>query len=227
MAPLPTRTSRVPALIAGFKRYLGAYTRKPAFTRTGQLEYHLETIGLRRQLGSAAAAVLDEDFVRSLYRTLQAWGIGARASNLVSENEFAARLQARKEDFAALEASTIDDPKVNPSRMGERLWRIIESLEIVHNNAKIVPGSKALHHILPELVVPIDRAWTQQFFRWHNPEFQYGQPACFAHAFSAFVEIARKANPQQYVGSGWNSSRTKVIDNALIGMLSEEKSLAS
>lgn len=225
MAPLATRASRVPRLIAGFKRYLDAYTRKPAFIRAGQLEYHLETLALRRQLGSAVAAVSDEGFVRSLYRTLQAWGIGVRASKLVPEIEFAARLQAKKEDFAALEAFTIDDPGLAPSRMGERLWRIIETLEIVHNNSKIVPGSKTLHHILPDLVVPIDRAWTQKFFRWHDPEFQYEQAACFAHAFSAFVEIARKVSPQQYVGGGWNSSRTKVIDNALIGMLSEEKSL--
>ena len=227
MALLPTRTSRVPALIAGFSRYLDAYARRPAFTRSGQLEYHLETIALRRQLGSVTAAVSDEAFVRSLYRTLQAWGIGSRASNLVPESEFAIRLQDKKAELVALDAAAIDDPQLNPTRMGERLWRIIESLAIVHNNSRIVPGSKALHHILPEPVVPIDRAWTQQFFRWHNPQFQYGQATCFAHAFSAFVEIARKANPQRYVGAGWNSSRTKVIDNALIGMLSEEKSLAS
>jgi hypothetical protein len=191
------------------------------------LEYHLETIELRRRLDSAVAAVMDDAFVRSLYRTLQAWGIGSRASNLVTEGELGARLRAKSEEFAVLDGITIDDPKLNPTKMGERLWRIIESLEIVHNNAKIVPGSKTLHHILPELVVPIDRAWTQQFFRWHNPEFQYGQAACFAHAFSSFVEIARKTSPQQYVGAGWNSSRTKVIDNALIGMLIEEKSRAT
>src|SRR5437588_8573109 len=100
MAPVPTRSSRVPALIAGFKRYLNAYTRRPVFDRAGQLEFHLETIALRRKLGSAVAAVSDEGFLRSLYRTLQAWGIGVRASNLVSQNEFAVRLEAKKEDFA-------------------------------------------------------------------------------------------------------------------------------
>src|SRR3972149_4588043 len=101
MAPLPTRTSRVPALIAGFSRYLDAYTRKPAFTRAGQLEYHLESIALRRQLGSATAAVSDEAFVRSLYRTLQAWGIGSRASSLVPQSEFAAPLPDKKTELAA------------------------------------------------------------------------------------------------------------------------------
>lgn len=227
MPPIPTRRSRVPELIAGFSRFADIYIRKPPFARYGQLEFHLETIRLRRTLGSAVAAISDEAFLRSLYRTLQAWGIGARASNLVTEEEFAARLQEKKSELAALDGTSIDDPQLHPTKMGERLWRTIESLGIVKNNSRIVPGTKALHHVLPELVVPIDRAWTQKFFRWHNPEFQYGQASCFAHAFSAFVEVARKAKPQQYVGAGWNSSRTKVIDNALIGMLSEEESGAS
>jgi len=40
-----------------------------------------------------------------------------------------------------------------------------------------------------------------------------------AEAFSAFAQIARTANPSQYVNNRWNSSRTKVIDNALVGLL--------
>ena len=88
-------------------------------------------------------------------------------------------------------------------------------------------GTKALHHILPDLVVPVDRTYTQKFFGWHNPEFQYGQADVFCRSFEAFVEIARGANPAQYVGAGWNSSRTKVIDNAIVGMLCQEKERAS
>src|SRR5262249_6245168 len=94
--------------------------------------------------------------------------------------------------------------------------------EIVDNNTRIVPGSKALHHLLPELIVPIDRAYTQTFFRWQNPRFQYEQASCFQQAFAAFAEIARRVHPVQYVSDGWNSSRTKVIDNALVGMVLDE-----
>jgi hypothetical protein len=65
----------------------------------------------------------------------------------------------------------------------------------------------------------MDREYTQTFFGWHNPQFQYGQRTCFAEAFGAFVQIARSVNPSQYVNTGWNSSRTKVLDNALVGLL--------
>jgi hypothetical protein len=101
-----------------------------------------------------------------------------------------------------------------------RIMRVIQSLEIVDNKATLVPCTKALHHLLPDLVVPINREYTQAFFGWHNPEFQRRQSECFAQAFAAFVDIARDTNPQQYVrGEGWHTSRTKVIDNALVSLL--------
>jgi hypothetical protein len=217
------RQPRTPLLIAEFQRFLRVFERNPPFTRFGQLEYHLATIRRRRELGSTAKSIDDDQFPASLYKTLQAWGIGARASNLRPLGAFVDAIRAKGSEIADLDALLIDDPTLNVNAIGERIWRLIDTLGIVANDARIVPGSKALHHLLPELVVPIDRAYTQKFFRWHNPEFQYGQAACFRHAFSAFVEIARRANPAQYVGVGWNSSRTKVIDNALVGMLCEER----
>ena len=96
-------------------------------------------------------------------------------------------------------------------------------MDIVTNDAKIVGGTKTLHHLLPELIVPIDRAYTKNFFGWHDPQFQYDQHACFHEAFLAFVTVARSANPRQYVSKGWNSSLTKVIDNALVGMICDAR----
>lgn len=227
MSRTSNRRSRVPLLIAEFPRFLQIFVHDPPFTRSGQLEYHLETIQARRELGSAAKALADDRFLRSLYRTLQAWGIGARASILLPVEDFESILRARASDIAAFDGLCIDDPALNPTAVSDNLWRTIDTLGIVTNDARIVPGTKALHHILSDLVVPVDRAYTQRFFRWHNPEFQYGQADVFHRSFAAFVEIARRANPAQYVGAGWNSSRTKVIDNAIVGMLCEEKERTS
>lgn len=97
---------------------------------------------------------------------------------------------------------------------------LIGRLTIVDNKAPLVACTKALHHLLPDLVVPIDREYTQAFFGWHNPEFQYRQGEFFTQAFAAFADVARSTNPQQYVrDSGWHTSRTKVIDNAIVSLL--------
>jgi hypothetical protein len=65
----------------------------------------------------------------------------------------------------------------------------------------------------------MDREYTQMFLGWQNPQFQYGQRNCFTEGFNIFAQIARSVNPSQYVSKGWNSSRTKVIDNALVGLM--------
>ncbi len=41
----------------------------------------------------------------------------------------------------------------------------------------------------------------------------------FFEAFKSFEYISRETNPEQYVGSGWNTSLSKVIDNAIVGRI--------
>jgi hypothetical protein len=100
--------------------------------------------------------------------------------------------------------------------VADKAWAIIDSLGIVQNEAKLVPCTKALHHILPELIVPMDREYTRRFFAWHVPEFQYQQEKVWHHAFERFATIASEVNLRQFVGHGWQTSVTKVLDNAIV-----------
>ena len=218
------RAARVRDLISGFPRYLAAYTSNPAFTRQGQLELHVETIRLRRNLGSAVAAVRDDGFLHSLYQTLNAWGIGRRASRLVSEAEFIAAVRAREAEIAEFENISIEEPTLDAETLSPRLWQLIDELGIIQNDTRLVPGTKTLHHLLPDLVAPMDRGYTQKFFLWHNPEFQYDQARKFGVIFKTFAEVARAVRPSQFLNGGWNSSSTKVIDNAVVGFVTLEKS---
>lgn len=205
-------------LIARFPMFLEAYDRHCPFTRNGQLEYHVETIQHRRDLSSAEAALKNTSFQKNLYRTLQAWRIGARASILQPFPYFVTALQAKATEIQELDNLTIDQPDLDIPGVAKKLARLVQSLDIVNNKTRIVPGSKALHHLLPDLVVPIDREYTQRFFGWPNPRFQNFPEECFVEAFHTFVRIARATNPTQYVRSGWYTSRTKVIDNAVVGL---------
>jgi hypothetical protein len=54
-----------------------------------------------------------------------------------------------------------------------------------------VAGSKALHHLLPELVLPIDRTYTAPFlFRTEPRDFQERDPQ--AETFPIAFETAQK-----------------------------------
>jgi hypothetical protein len=98
----------------------------------------------------------------------------------------------------------------------EHLWRLIDGIHVVENQARLVALSKTLHHVLPDLLPPIDRMYTQEFFGFHSPEFQYGQQRVFGQIWLHYVEIARAVHPATYVGPGWRTSRSKVIDNAIV-----------
>ncbi len=208
----------VTGLIKHFKSCLDAFDRDPPFDRQGQLECHQVTIRRRRQLGTVFDALRDEVFLKSLYDTLEKWGIGKRGSTLFSFEVFVNELQSKEKSIAELEDLSIDDRDIGIESTSTRIWKLINSLKIVDNKAKLVSGSKMLHHLLPDLVVPMDRTYTRVFFDWTETYFQDNQSACFATGFKHFVRIAREANPDQYVGEDWHTSRTKVIDNAIVGL---------
>jgi hypothetical protein len=209
---------RVDLVIAEFDRFVGVYDASLPFTRSGQYELHRLTIDRRRSLGSAVAAVLDDEFTAGLHQTLRAWSIGTRASRLVPLPEFRARLRDRADDFRDLEGlalEQLDDDDVR--RLAVSLDRLIAGLGVVENKARIVAGTKSLHHVLPDLVPPMDRAWTGAFFGWTVVDPQDNQTQIFTEAFSACAEIARRTRSSRLIGAGWRTSATKLVDNALIG----------
>ena len=174
-------------------------------------------IEARLRCGSVHHAVEDEAFPRLLYGTLQRWGIGRRPSVLVPLAEFRQRIRDQAAPIAALEDARIDDPALDIPAVCEQVWRVIQNLGIVRNRSLIVPGTKTLHHLLPDLVPPMDRAWTGAFFLWSAAAPQTGQTAVLTRTYTGLAQVARAVKPAEYVGEGWRTSRSKVLDNAIIG----------
>jgi hypothetical protein len=209
---------RVLLVVAEFDRYVQVYDDLVPFRRAGQYELHRRAIERRRELGSAVAAVMDDDFTADLHATLLAWGIGRRASRLVPLEVFRARLRAHHGVLGVFDGLVLEDVSIGQvGRVTLHVDRLIAQLGVVENKARIVAGTKTLHHILPDLVPPMDRAWTGAFFGWTDMDPQHNQSRIFSDAFQACAEIARAAHPSRLVGSGWRTSSTKLIDNALIG----------
>jgi hypothetical protein len=213
---------RAAKLITGFGHYVQVYDQRVSFTGE-QLAAHRACIALRRRAGTVRVAVNNDQFVQELQRTLRAWRIGVRASRLASSDQFATALHTALPKLEALEPFAIDADL--PEDIANRLWTIIDSLGVVKNVAKIVAGTKTLHHLLPELVVPMDRRYTGAFFGFHLPEWQdpASQRRIFQLAFNNFVAVARRVDPERYVTEeAWHTSRTKILDNALIGFCKAE-----
>jgi len=83
-----------------------------------------------------------------------------------------------------------------------------------------VANSKALHHLLPALVPPIDRAYTLRFF-YADTTLSKGDEATFKEIYPYFhrIAVARREQITSHLGTGMNTSETKVIDNAIVAFV--------
>jgi hypothetical protein len=210
----------VASLIERFDDCIRRFDEKPPFDKPDQLKCHQQTIDRRSSFDSATEALKDDVFLDSLYRTLRAWGIGLRGAILAPRVEFVSAIRKNREQIAKLDGMKIDDPQLDTAGVSTELWQLISSLRITYNVSILVSRTKALHHILPELVVPIDRKYTGSFFECRPYNFQYSQRKFFDLAFNSFALIARSVNLTQYVSpTKWHTSRTKVLDNAIVGFV--------
>ena len=113
-------------------------------------------------------------------------------------------------------------PEERVPTIAEQVWNVIASLRVSTSETRIVAGSKALHHVLPDLVPPIDRQYTFRFFTGQKA-VQGGDQRAFLAWFPYFVEIATRCRFPIENALGRRgfmaTSATKVIDNAIIGFM--------
>ena len=136
-------------------------------------------------LRACATAFLSDRHVEMLYATLTAWGMHRMGSAARTKTKLAnwerfsgsiAANAARLREFRGL--SMLDAGEEEYLSAVAQLRPIYESLDLTEAKATVVVNSKALHHILPEFIPPIDRQYTIRFFtqtpdRWRDQSGKY------------------------------------------------------
>jgi hypothetical protein len=216
---------RIAELSRTFSDCLDRFDAQPVFVGP-QVHFHLRTLARLHHRG-LAAILHDEDDVYwdYLYATLTAWGMNRLGSDsktrLVDFEEYRDCIISHRDAIVELEPYEI----IRLADAGEaqsvtaRLQDLIGDLCVAVSPSKIVANSKALHHLLPKLVPPIDRRYTLRFF--YDSVNPPGIANCFSEVFPPLVNIAvehRQAILSR-VGTGFNTSTSKVIDNAVVGFV--------
>jgi hypothetical protein len=215
---------RVGKLIAEFSECLNVFDGAQLFTGPS-LYFHFKTLRIRGKYTTTVDTLNDDDFYDSLYATLTAWGMhrmGAVNTKLVEMDKIKESFHRQAEQIRQVEAYTLS--KLEKSQVGQatdQLWQIIAGLKIGVGETKIVANSKALHHLLPSLMPPIDREYTIRFFYHHKTLKKEDNERAFREIYPYFHQIATacKGQIQKRVTArqGMDTSETKVIDNAIVG----------
>jgi len=214
--------TQVEDLVDHFPYYLAVFRGRNPFTGY-QINLHRSLLDARSRYLSVAEAIRDQKFVARLHELLAAWGMQSRKAVLVSESEMAASLNDQAQNIVSLEGFRICELKAEESvNVTERIWQVISGLRLGKQATKIVVNSKALHHLLPMLIPPIDREYTVRFFFRNPSAWRIDREAeQFREMYSWMHQIALRAKvailDALAVGEGMDTSETKVIDNAIVG----------
>lgn len=119
-----------------------------------------------------------------------------------------------------LHISQVAEGEVND--IAAPIWDVLGSQRASTSATRIVAGSKALHHVLPDLVPPIDRQYTFQFFTGQKA-VTTGDEGAFLEWFPYLAEIGRRAAAeiQEALDRGrfMATGAAKLVDNAIMGFM--------
>ena len=113
---------------------------------------------------------LSERHIELVYATLTAWGMhrmGNSSAKLVKWEDFHKNILKYEDKWKSLNVdkykmTTMDECKYTETI--QNLMQDYDSLKLSESNQSVVVNSKALFHLLPELIPPIDRQYTVRFF---------------------------------------------------------------
>jgi hypothetical protein len=224
--PRANRASRnVEALIGDFAGCVQRFEESSAFSGPS-VYFHQRAIETRRQHASAASLLADDRFLEYLYAVLPSWGMhrmGSQAAKVTEFSQFAASLRSAVSVMDQLWPLDITrlDPVAVPGA-AHRAWQVIAAIRVSTSETQIVAGTKTVHHVLPDLIPPIDRQYTFRFFTGQK-QIPAGQQRAFLEWFPYLAEIGRRCRGAIETainrGGPMASGPAKVIDNAIIGFM--------
>ena len=202
---------------------------------------------IQRRLNDFSAA-LDKTFLRDVHKVVKAW-FGPRSWLIVDFGKFQSEIVDIVPLLAIVERLRIENLQDDcnecyvKSILSERssvcvtdrccvkcvaefLWRVISNINLTNRDAKIISGTKVLHHFLPNLLPPMDDKFTGEFFIGKESSVTNASKTRFSDIYSGFVHLARELVKNEEfmarVGVGFNTSLTKTLDNAIIGFVTRE-----
>ena len=203
---------------------LNAYCSMVSQTRW-RMDLHKSLIErMKTRFSTPSEAADSEAFLTDLYDILKAW-YGNRSRWLIDFGGFKIAVKHAAAQLDSLKGLRVES--VGPTHVGcinDTLWRVIQTLIITRGKARIVSGTKAIHHLVPDLIPPMDVRYTGRFF-WKLSEIGQAarQQAVFRLIFRASYDLAQCVSTNSAfmacVGTGFHTSLPKALDNAIIGLV--------
>lgn len=183
-------------------------------------EYNAERY--HRILRFSRKDITNDDFIKDVYEMLKDFKMNSRGAKLSELKEFKQSIEDHTDTILSLAKFKLETVKATDEAFKETIASLFDSLDLTQTNSRLVTFSKAMHFLLPDLFMPIDRRYTLQFFYESTP---VDQKACFLQVFEQFRAFAQEHHAvlkeQVDKTSCWNRNIPKVIDNIIIAYVTK------
>lgn len=209
-----------------FKRYVSLYNEMYRVDSDSKHLY-IELIGKFRRSQEYRKLILkDSSYIQLAYRTLEAWNMNQRGARLADFRSYERSITENIERLSSLSRYRLETlNRAQSDSLLADLWVLFNNLVVMTTKARIVGVSKTLHFLLPDLIMPVDRANILSLLylggRYSSePQKEF---ADFKDILLAYSKLAQHLglSTVDVDGVGWNMSIPKLIDNAIIGFISE------
>jgi hypothetical protein len=210
-------STKIDRTITDFIANIPELIRRFNYRKGPDLYFYKKTIELRRNKPLIDLFEESDRFIELIYATLACWDMNSRGAKMKYFDDFKASVLSNKERFIGLSYERLET--ISKGTLGEvktRLEQIYNNLHLMETGGRLVSNSKVMHFILPDLIMPIDRQNTLNFFYGHTGELE----GYFTRIFSYSYEVTQRIDLRQFLDDDWNQSVPKVIDNAIISKMS-------
>jgi hypothetical protein len=221
---------RIQQLTAGFAGYVATFEASQAFPGPS-LYFHLRAIERRRAHQTVSSLLEDDLFLEYVYAVLPAWGMHRMGPQRAKVGDFTATTTALREKAPELQQLwplRITMLSGQAAREAAAIaWDVIAHIKVSTSQTQIVAGSTFLHHLLPDLIPPMDRQYTFTFFTGQNRV--PSDHAAFLDWFPRLAEVGGRCRDQIQAaidrGGFMATGEAKVIDNAIMGFMQRRSGL--
>src|SRR3972149_6281579 len=217
---------RIEGLCEDIDYYIDFFNKSDNFVGPS-VYFHYKTLEQKHTKTTIETLLDDNMFFDYLYATLASWGLhrmGPGNTKLVDIHLLKESIKAEIGLLRKLWGLSIYDLSKNDAIIiANELWKLFSRIQVSIAEAKIVSCSKALHHILPSLIPPIDRSYTYRFFYDRNM-LSISENEALKEMYTRLhmIATANRNKIDCWVGKGFNCFVRKVIDNAIVGYVLDE-----
>ena len=182
---------------------------------------------MHRKFGNLELLLEEEIFLKKMHETLGKWNMDQRGARLAPLCDIVKSVRSLEIYlFKLYEFKVYGDKNNDILNIKQLLEKVFCNLKIMESSRRIVGVSKALHFLLPDLIMPIDGKFTLPAFFGYNkisntPRKEFSD---FWEIIGTTFEITEslELNQSDVDGIKWNTSVPKLIDNAIIGLMKSE-----